>query len=181
MAVYQRIPRPLTLSCPDTYPEIEMNDKLSEMPDISRGASEDVGEGRSSTRAVSGRLSESGGTTRNEKAGASKGVEKADESGRAESPSRESTLSENGRLGVRLLRVVVLAVCYFLLEIIVKALTVLQFIFVAWKKHPHEGMQRLGESIAKYIAAMLLYCTFASDDAPWPFMPWPSSASESQG
>ena len=84
---------------------------------------------------------------------------------------------ENGRehLGIRLLRVAVLAACYFLLEIVVKAVTALQFIYVAWKKRPHAGMRSIGEMIAKYMESMWLYCTFASDDAPWPFSPWPRS------
>jgi len=77
------------------------------------------------------------------------------------------------RLGMRLLRVIVLAACYFVLELVAKTLTVAQFIFCAWKKRPHRGMQRLGEMIARYMQQMWLYCTFASDEAPWPFSPWP--------
>ena len=158
-----------------------MNDNPFQLPDNARGAGDDAGVGRASTRVASGRLSETGETTQNQEAKASVSPEQAVQGERAESSSSRSTLSENGHLGVRLLRVAVLAVCYFLLEIVVKAVTVLQFIFVAWKKRPHAGMQRLGEMIASYMAALWRYCTFASDDAPWPFRPWPRGAAEQQG
>lgn len=80
---------------------------------------------------------------------------------------------QSGQLGTRLLRVTILALCYFVLEVVVKAVTIAQFVFTAWKKHPHPGLQRLGDMIAQYMFALWRYCTFASDDAPWPFKPWP--------
>ena len=79
----------------------------------------------------------------------------------------------NREIGMRLLRVAILAVLYFILEFVAKALTVLQFIFVAWQKRPHRGMQALGTMIAEYMFGLWRYCTFVSDDAPWPFRPWP--------
>ncbi len=75
-------------------------------------------------------------------------------------------------LGWRLLRVLILAACYFVLEVIVKLVTVMQFIYIAWKKKPHKGMQLLGRMIADYMQMMWTYCTFASNHAPWPFTPW---------
>ena len=86
--------------------------------------------------------------------------------------SETGRLDDRGdRLGIRLLRVLVLVGIYFVLEILIKALTVVQFIFVAWQKRPHPGMQRLGMMISEYICTMWKYCTFASDEAPWPFKP----------
>ena len=81
----------------------------------------------------------------------------------------ESTEIKDYHVGKRLVRVAVLAICYFVVEIIAKALTVAQFIFVAWKKRPHPGMQRLGTMIAEYMLDLWRYCTFASDNPPWPF------------
>ena len=127
------------------------------------------------------KLFKPGEKEQNEEVRASISPERADRGERTESPSRGSTSSENGHLGVRLLRVAVLAVCYFLLEIVVKAVTVLQFVFVGWKKQPHAGMQHLGEMIVQYMAEKWLYCTFASDDAPWPFGSWPWGATETEG
>ena len=79
----------------------------------------------------------------------------------------------NREIAIRLLRVVILAACYFLLEIVAKALVVAQFLFVAWQKRPQQGMARLGTMIAEYMHALWRFCTFASDDPPWPFRPWP--------
>ena len=79
----------------------------------------------------------------------------------------------NREIGIRLLRVVILAACYFLLEIVAKALVVVQFLYVAWQKRPHQGMARLGTMIAEYMHALWRFCTFASHEPPWPFRPWP--------
>lgn len=81
--------------------------------------------------------------------------------------------SHGGYLGSRLIRVVVVLVVYFVLELLVKAAMVLQFVYVAWKKRPHLGMQRFGASVGEYMNALWRFCTFASDEAPWPFRPWP--------
>jgi hypothetical protein len=133
-----------------------MNANPFELPDNARGAGDDAGARRALTHGESGRLSETGEKTQNEETRASVTPEQAVQGKRGESSSGVSTLSENGHLGERLLRVAVLAVCYFVLKIVVKAVTVLQFIFVTWKKQPHAGMQRLGEMIAKYMEAMWL-------------------------
>jgi len=74
---------------------------------------------------------------------------------------------------LRLFRVIVMLIVYFVLEVVVKSLTVAQFLFVAWRKRPHDGMKRWGAMIAAYMNQMWQYCTFASDAAPWPFSPWP--------
>ena len=73
----------------------------------------------------------------------------------------------------RLLRVFVMLIVYFVLEVVVKSLTVAQLLFIAWRKRPHAGMKRWGAMIAGYMNQMWRYCTFASDAAPWPFSPWP--------
>ena len=75
----------------------------------------------------------------------------------------------NTDLGMRLLRVGVLAVCYFVVELIAKVLVVSQLLYTVWQRRPHPGMQRLGTSIADYMRDLWKYCTFASDNAPWPF------------
>ena len=80
-----------------------------------------------------------------------------------------STEIKNYNIGKRLLVVAVLAICYFVVEFLAKILTVAQFLFVAWKKQPHTEMQRFGTIIAVYMHDLWRYCTFASDDAPWPF------------
>ncbi|MDJ0861959.1 MAG: DUF4389 domain-containing protein [Gammaproteobacteria bacterium] len=87
----------------------------------------------------------------------------------------------NRDIAARFLRVVILAACYFILELVAKALTVAQFMFVVWKRRPNRGMARLGLMIAAYMNSLWRYCTFASDDAPWPFQPWPRGDRELRG
>jgi hypothetical protein len=76
-------------------------------------------------------------------------------------------------LGLRLLRILVLLACYFVLELAVKAVMVVQLLFVAWRRRPHALLQRAGGMLAQYMQELWGYCTFASDHAPWPFGPWP--------
>ena len=103
---------------------------------------------------------------------------------RPPNPAPEGTLTEGegngdasrvrpGELGPRLLRVLVLLACYFVLELAVKAVMVVQLLFVAWRRRPHALLQRAGAMLARYMQELWGYCTFASDHAPWPFGPWP--------
>ncbi len=104
-----------------------------------------------------------------------------DEDGERDLEAKESDTSvEQAKLPgqtrypwLRLLRVVVILLVYFVLEIVVKSLTLGQFAFFAWRKRPHAGMKLLGAMIAEYMNQMWKYCTFSSDAAPWPFSPWP--------
>ena len=75
----------------------------------------------------------------------------------------------NSAIVTRCLHIVVLAVCYFVLELIAKILVGTQLLFVVWRRKPHPGMQRLGTMIAEYMHDLWRYCTFASDQSPWPF------------
>lgn len=90
---------------------------------------------------------------------------------------QQAGTSHAGYLGSRLFRVVVVLAVYFVLELLVKATMVLQFVHVAWKKRPHLGMQRFGASVGEYMNALWRFCTFASDQPPWPFRPWPREPS----
>ena len=96
-------------------------------------------------------------------------------------PAAVTNTITNRDIGIRLFRVVILAACYFLLEIVAKTLTVMQFLFVGWNKRPHQGMARLGTMIGEYMHGLWRYCTFASDDAPWPFRPWPRGERKIRG
>ena len=77
----------------------------------------------------------------------------------------------NTDIAARFLRIAVLAICYFVVEILAKVLTVAQLIFVVWQRRPNPKLQRLGAVVASYIHDLWRYCTFASDQAPWPFKP----------
>jgi hypothetical protein len=75
------------------------------------------------------------------------------------------------------LRVAILLVFWIGLELLAKAVTVLQLLHVVWKKHPHRPMQRLGTMVGDYTNQLWRYCMHASNQAPWPFSPWPRGES----
>lgn len=120
------------------------------------------------------------GTDERERNGYVTPTELYDNSEHQESTKTSTHEPSDSHIGLRLLRVVVVAVCYFVIELVAKVVTVAQFVFLAWRKQPHPGMQRLGAMLSEYMYAMWRYCTFASDDAPWPFKPWPKGLVDPQ-
>lgn len=98
--------------------------------------------------------------------------------GAVNAPSVPASAGVVGPLGRRVLRILVGLAIYFVLEIVVKVVTVLQLIYVAWNKRPNPAMQRLGAMIGDYTNALWRYGTFASHVAPWPFNPSPRDPSD---
>ncbi len=98
-----------------------------------------------------------------------KNADRVDDDTTAEVHINHTSKLTNTDLGMRLLRVGVLAVCYFVVELIAKILVVSQLLYTVWQRSPHPGMQRLGTSIADYMCELWKYFSFASDNAPWPF------------
>lgn len=150
-----------------------MSMSLSNM--TSKGFPEDEGAGASLVRNEQSRPQDAGGPgwERPDSGAAAESGGKGAEAVSKTGAGRGADESHAGYLGSRLLRVVVVLVVYFVLELLVKAAMVLQFIYVAWKKRPHLGMRRFGASVGEYMNALWRFCTFASDEAPWPFRPWP--------
>ena len=95
------------------------------------------------------------------------------------SPAQRARPQRTSRgLGRRLLQVLVVLALYFVLEVVTKLVAFIQFIIVAWRGRPEPRLQRAGASLARFMHTMWLYFTFASDEPPWPFAPWPDGAVE---
>lgn len=72
-----------------------------------------------------------------------------------------------------------------LVEFVVIAVLVTQFIIKLVTKKPNQRLTDFGESLSQYIASIVRYQTFNSEDKPFPFGAWPkvdrTSSDESSG
>lgn len=55
------------------------------------------------------------------------------------------------------------------------ALGVLQFIFVGFERKPNEDLKRLNKNLSQYLRDLIAYITFARDEKPFPFAPFPDA------
>jgi hypothetical protein len=72
----------------------------------------------------------------------------------------------------------VLAVAWVVTEVIFIAVVVLQFLAKLFTGHPLKHLTAFGSSLADYIAQIVRFETFVTEDLAFPFVAWPSSASE---
>lgn len=56
-------------------------------------------------------------------------------------------------------------------------LALIQFIYVAIERRPNEELKAVTRNIAQYLREVFSYITFARDEKPFPFAPFPSGAS----
>ncbi|MBI1239917.1 MAG: DUF4389 domain-containing protein [Alphaproteobacteria bacterium] len=56
-------------------------------------------------------------------------------------------------------------------------LALIQFIYVAIERRPNEELKAVTRNIAQYLREVFGYITFARDEKPFPFAPFPSGAS----
>lgn len=77
----------------------------------------------------------------------------------------------------RALYILLFIVIYNIAEIVVYGVVVLQFLFTLFTGTCNTQLQILGKNLSTFIAQILMYLTYNSDDRPYPFAPWPTSES----
>ena len=75
---------------------------------------------------------------------------------------------------LRFLYMVLFAVIFNIGEFIIVVVVIVQFITKLFTRDVHERLQEFGDSIAQYIAELVRYLTFHSEDLPFPFGEWPT-------
>lgn len=75
----------------------------------------------------------------------------------------------------RLLYSVLFAVIGWFALWIAFALAVFQFIVVAIEGRPRDDLKQLTQNIVEYLRQLFGYITFAQDERPFPFAPFPSA------
>jgi len=60
--------------------------------------------------------------------------------------------------------------------VVLFAVVIIQFLFKLLTGGANPQLQVAGQHLGAYICEMVLFLTFATEDRPYPFGPWPSAA-----
>ena len=76
----------------------------------------------------------------------------------------------------RLIFMVIFAIVVYCIGLtLVWLIAIFQFIYSLFVGKPNKTLLPFGGSLSKYIYQMMAFLTYASEEKPFPFGPWPSS------
>ena len=76
---------------------------------------------------------------------------------------------------VRLIYMLILAVAWTVAEVVLVAVVVMQFLTKLFTGKPIENLVSFGRSLAEYMAEIIRFQTFVTEDLAFPFTSWPSA------
>ncbi len=85
----------------------------------------------------------------------------------------KSHLKERGTW-LRLVYMLVLAVAWTVAEVVFVAVVILQFLAKLFTGKPMDNLVAFGRNLAVYMAQIVRFQTFVSEELAFPFKPWPS-------
>ena len=75
---------------------------------------------------------------------------------------------------IRLIYMLILAVAWTVAEVVFIAVVVLQFLAKLFTGEPIGNLTSFGRNLAEYMAEIVRFQTFVTEDLAFPFTPWPS-------
>jgi len=79
---------------------------------------------------------------------------------------------------LRLVFMIVLSVAFSVAEFVTFAVVVFQFLSSLFTGQPNDRLTRFGRNLARYLQQIIVYMTFATEEKPFPFTPWPDEPHE---
>jgi len=79
---------------------------------------------------------------------------------------------------LRLVFMIVFSVAYGVAELVTLAVVVFQFLASLFAGKPNDRLTRFGRNLARYFQQITVYMTFATEEKPFPFTPWPDEPHE---
>lgn len=79
---------------------------------------------------------------------------------------------------LRLIYMLVLAVAWTVAEVVFVAVVVLQFLAKLFTGKPIDNLVDFGRSLAEYMAQIVRFETFVTEELAFPFTPWPSGSKQ---
>ncbi len=73
---------------------------------------------------------------------------------------------------------IVLSVAFYVAEFITFAVVAFQFLASLFTGQPNDQLTRFGRNLARYLQQIIVYMTFATEEKPFPFTPWPDEPHE---
>lgn len=77
----------------------------------------------------------------------------------------------------RLVYIVLFLIAFNVVEMILWALLIVQFLSKLFSGRPIARAAEFGGQLASYAHQVVCFLTFSADHTPWPFAPWPQAAS----
>ena len=74
--------------------------------------------------------------------------------------------------------IIILGMAFGVAEIIIFAVVAFQFLSSLFMGQTNDQLTRFGRNLARYLQQVAVYLTFASEEIPFPFMPWPDEPHE---
>ena len=74
---------------------------------------------------------------------------------------------------VRLAFIILFALALQITGVILTLTVIVQFLTQLLTGRPSEHVSAFGQNLASFVFQTIRFLTFASDDMPWPFSPWP--------
>lgn len=78
-----------------------------------------------------------------------------------------------GSIWLRLVYMVVLGVAFYVAEFVTWVVVVIQFLTSLFTGRTNDRLTRLGRNLAQYLKQIMVFLTFAGEEKPFPFAPWP--------
>ena len=75
---------------------------------------------------------------------------------------------------IRLIYMIVLAIAFNVAEIVTFVVVVFHFLANLFTGQPNDRLVRFGRSLARYLQQIIVFMTFATEEKPFPFAPWPN-------
>ncbi len=79
---------------------------------------------------------------------------------------------------LRLVFMIVLSVAFYVAEFITFAVVAFQFLASLFTGQANDRLTRFGRNLARYLQQVTVYMTFATEEKPFPFTPWPDEPHE---
>lgn len=82
---------------------------------------------------------------------------------------------------VRLLYMALFVVAFQVVAGVAALIMVVQFVLTLITGNSNAELRELGDRLGRYLAEIVSFQTFASDQRPYPFKPWPGAAGTHSG
>ncbi|GMR08859.1 MAG: hypothetical protein BMS9Abin26_1868 [Gammaproteobacteria bacterium] len=81
---------------------------------------------------------------------------------------------------LRVLYMILFALIYWVVEFVIAAIVIFQFVAVLITRKPNDALLGLGQSMSSYVYQILRFLTYNSNRHPYPFAPWPKGEPEAE-
>ena len=90
-------------------------------------------------------------------------------------PTAEGTRKRDESIWIRGLFMLLFVLIYSVAELVVVAVALIQFGWVAFSGEHNPRLARFGGTLSRFVYQTMQYWMFGSDEKPFPFAEWPSA------